>query len=192
MPNWFTEPRFDLNGKSTRDLFLRAIELVSAARAFIGVNAPRRPLKDPPNEAKAVILDIFRDKPAAVVFHATGQDRDKFLWAIDSQRLNTVLAGLHAAIQIGMDRRLPVAEWLARLSIDAQKRYMSGELELNRLVASGAVIPGSPEQAGDLEYKRHVARQAVIASLKQGASRQEVMENVDQIIDAARSYWQAA
>lgn len=191
MPAWFSESRFDLNGKSTRELFLRAIKLVMAAQAFDRVNAPCRPQKDPIGELQAAIADIFRDKAAAVVFHETGRDRDRFLRAVDDRCFIRILAGLQAAIQIGNGRPLPVAEWLARLSIDAQKRYAEGEREIERFIASSSVIADFPEQGDDAERKFHAARQVVITGLEQGASREQVMENVDQMIDAARSYRQA-
>lgn len=192
MGEWFNQARFDLNEHSTKGLIEWAKDQVDTARLFARIDFPPRPPEDMLRSAREDVEHLFRDKPASVVMNEAGQTRDAVLRALDAGKFEAVLSGLDQAIRYGSERELPAAAALAAPAIEAQARYNAAEQKLGAAINAGELRQVSADQLPAARQRLVAATQDATAKMQSGASRTEASNAVDRVIDATRSYWEAA
>lgn len=192
MGEWFNQARFDLNELSTKGLIEFVKEQVDSARFWAGRDFEPRPPEELRREARADVEWLFRDKATAVVLNEAGQTSDVLLRALDAGKFEAVLSGLDKAIHYGSEQELPNAAALAAPGIEAQARYNAADDRLAAAVNAGELRPISEAQMPAARQSLADATVHATAVLQNGAARQEAVNAVDRVINAARSYWEAA
>lgn len=192
MGAWFNQERFDLNGTSTKELIEWARDHVDTARRLAGMDHPPRSPDDMRQEARRAVDFLFSDKAAALVLKETGQARETLLSALDSKKFETVLSGLDQAAHRGSEREMPAAAALAGPSIEAAARFNAAFQRSGAATAGEERRPANAEDIAAARDRMTAANNEATALLREGAPRVPTMRAVDQAIDAADAYWQAA
>lgn len=191
MASWFTQPRFDLNGRSTSDLMEHARDRVAETDGAARERFPARPPDGPKSEARMAVQFAWRDGPAADAFKVAGLTEQAVLAALERGRFDAVLRDLNTAIQTGKLRDLPEGEALTRTVIEAQSRYDGQARDLRAVNAVGS--PDAAKVAAVAE-KADLARAGAIAAIEtvKRTIDADAVQKKDSRLDATEDYWQAA